>query len=452
MTIVTTTPQILDANGMLGFGTVTITPSQAFTYFDGVSTISVTNDSVVIGVTNGQLDSALVLAPTSGATNSPEIYYIVDLLLRGTEKRIRWSLPAPASTTEFNDVAIVPSGTSVNAELQAFLRASNPLPQYLTRTDTVNVKTPTVGASDGRGLVPRTGKTSGYLDKSFYLNVAGPDDSALTSADVPIVDAGGYFTATQVEGALQEAGASLTALSRPPITNYFTSSGTWTATYSGLKAIHVAIQGGGGGGGGAAGAGVSQGNAAGGGGAGGYASGFIDAANLASYGPSPYTVTIGGGGAGGSSGGTNGSAGGNSSISSTTTMAFAPGGYGGTGDNRDSDETTYSQAGGAISPATAHIEADTAAGIQGGAGSRGFIVIHDTVAPSGTIRHLDIGGVGGSSPMGGPGGTAGICLQGSTITSPTDGVCGGGGGGASAPAAKAGGAGGDGYIIITEFY
>ena len=202
MTVVTTTPQILDVNGANGFGKVTITPSQAFTYYDGAATISVTNDSTIIGVTNGQLDSSLVLAPTSGASNAPEVYYIVELDLNGTLQTILWSLPSPASTTEFNDVQKIASGTSVDSAVSSLLEASNPFKQYLTRTDTRDTKD--AGAvSDGRGAVPRAGVTNGFIDKSFYT-ASGTGDSALTAADVPITDAGGIITATEVEAALQE--------------------------------------------------------------------------------------------------------------------------------------------------------------------------------------------------------------------------------------------------------
>ena len=200
MTIVTTTAQIVDANGVNAFGTVTVTPSQAFTYYDGVSTIQVTNASVQVSVTNGQLDSSLVLAPTTGATQVPEPYYIVDLVANGTEQRFLWTIPAPAATIEFNDVQRIASGNSSDDAVTQLLQATNPFKQYLTRSDTVDAAT--IGAaSDGRGYSPRLDKTTGQLPKDMYSGGTG----GITASDVPIVDSGGYYTATEVEGALQEA-------------------------------------------------------------------------------------------------------------------------------------------------------------------------------------------------------------------------------------------------------
>lgn len=199
MTVVTTSAQILDTNGVNGFGTVTVTPSQAFTYYDGAATISVTNNSIVENVTNGKLDNNLVLSPTSNATNAPEVYYIVDIRVNGTYKRLLWSLPAPASTTEFSDVAVIASGSSVDSAVSALLQAANPFPQYFLRSDSATTLTASA-ASDGLGLLPRCDPVTGFIPKAFIFG----GSSAVTASDIPIVDAGGIYTATEVEGALQE--------------------------------------------------------------------------------------------------------------------------------------------------------------------------------------------------------------------------------------------------------
>ncbi|WP_299081608.1 hypothetical protein [uncultured Paraglaciecola sp.] len=206
MTVVTTTAQILDANGANGFGTVTVAPTQASTYFDGVSTISVTNNAIIENVIDGRLENPLVLSPTSNATNSPEVNYIVDIRVNGTYERILWSLPAPASTTEFSNVARVSSTESVSDEINAILQAANPLPQYVLRSDTATAPVASA-ASDGKGYIPRCDTANGKIPTSFITGTGG-----ITASDIPVVDTGGYFTTDNVEAALQQLGADAATL------------------------------------------------------------------------------------------------------------------------------------------------------------------------------------------------------------------------------------------------
>lgn len=196
ITIQTTTSQIKDSNGVDGFGSITVTPSQAFTYYDGASTISVSANSTTVTVSDGKLDSSLTLAPNTGASQSPSTtYYIVDLDLNGTLRRELWQLAATPTTLEFTEVSRYDPNVNTTSS------SANPYRQYVLRSDTLD--SPAVGAaSDGRGYIPRADTTTGKLDSSWLGGSGG--GGALTAADIPIVDAGGIITATEVEGALQE--------------------------------------------------------------------------------------------------------------------------------------------------------------------------------------------------------------------------------------------------------
>ena len=205
MTIVTTYAQIFDSNGVAGFGTVTIRPNQAFEYTSG-STYSITDVSTTLTVENGVFSSptSVVLAPNKGASNVPETYYIVNINVNGTTQELFWQIDGSSgsATIEFSDVAKLPSANDPNDPLQQILDAANPFGQYVLRSDTADKRTASA-ASDGRGLIPRAGITNGYLDKSFLFSaITGPDDSAVTGADVPISDV--TIIATNAEAALVE--------------------------------------------------------------------------------------------------------------------------------------------------------------------------------------------------------------------------------------------------------
>lgn len=208
--ISTSTSQITDTNGVSGFGTITVYPAQPFSYYDGSSTINVTANATTISVQDGKFSSptTLTLAPSKDASNNPETYYIVDIRVNGTFQRILWSIPNTPLTYEFSAVPQIANGTTVDASVTALLNATDPFKQYVLRSDTLT--TPVAGtASDGRGYIPRGDTTNGNKLDPSWLGGSG-SGGELTAADIPIVDAGGYYTGTDVEAALQEAGADIT--------------------------------------------------------------------------------------------------------------------------------------------------------------------------------------------------------------------------------------------------
>lgn len=178
-------------------------------------------------------------------------------------------------------------------------------------------------------------------------NISAALDSVINRVDavpaksVSIVDAGGYFTSTNTEDALQEIGArsSHGALLR---TTYFTASGTWT---KGADVSFIVVEGIGGGGGSTT---LSSGG--GGGGAGGFTRKRITTPG------STEAVTVGNGGAPGAAGtssafGTWCTANGGGGATGTTA-----GGIGGTATGGDINLTGGGgQAGGSPTPSTAVI-------------------------------------------------------------------------------------------------
>lgn len=200
-TIVTTTVQIVDGDNRPGNGSLTIRPNAPFEYFDGASTIQVSNAAVTIPVVGGKLGATLQLQPNTGASNVPETWYIVDVDINEVPFQLFWQIDsADAATIEFTDVTQLPTSANINQGLVAHVRAANPHGQYGLRSDMVSVGT--IGAaSDGLGYIPRVDPVTGKLDSSLYSGGTG----GITASDVPIVDSGGYYTATEVEGALQEA-------------------------------------------------------------------------------------------------------------------------------------------------------------------------------------------------------------------------------------------------------
>lgn len=206
-TIVTTTVQIVDGDNRPGNGSLTIRPNAPFEYFDGASTIQVSNAAVTIPVVGGKLGATLQLQPNTGASNVPETWYIVDVDINEVPFQLFWQIDsADAATIEFTDVTQLPTSANINQGLVAHVRAANPHGQYGLRSDMVSVGT--IGAaSDGLGYIPRVDPVTGKLDSSLYSGGTG----GITAADVPIVDSGGYYTATEVEAALAEAGSPLSA-------------------------------------------------------------------------------------------------------------------------------------------------------------------------------------------------------------------------------------------------
>ena len=145
--IVTTRTQIIDSQGVNGFGQLIIRPSRQFTYNDGTDTITVTDKAVMANVRDGRLIAPLSLAPNMNALNSPVTYYIVNGVLNGGNiQTIYWQLSHDGMnaerTIEFGDVTTQfnfnAGGTTGVQELR---QQSNPFPQYVLRSDSVITST-----------------------------------------------------------------------------------------------------------------------------------------------------------------------------------------------------------------------------------------------------------------------------------------------------------------------
>lgn len=231
--ISTTTSQIVDTNGANGWGTVSVYPAQAFTYYDGSTTISVTGNATTVTVADGKFSSptTVTLAPSKNASNNPETYYIVDIRVNGTFQRWLWSIPATPLAYEFTTVPRIASGNSTSNTVSELLNASDPFKQYVLRSDALD--TPIAGtASDGRGYIPRGDTTNDNKLDPSWLGGSG-SGGELTAADIPIVDAGGYYTGTDVEAALQEVGDDLSGvISASGNAKTGAGSGTLTGSYS----------------------------------------------------------------------------------------------------------------------------------------------------------------------------------------------------------------------------
>lgn len=232
--ISTTTSQIVDTNGANGWGTVSIYPAQAFTYYDGSTTISVTGNATTVTVADGKFSSptTVTLAPSKNASNNPETYYIVDIRVNGTFQRWLWSIPATPLAYEFTTVPRIASGNSTSSTVSELLSASDPFKQYVLRSDALD--TPIAGtASDGRGYIPRGDTTNDNKLDPSWLGGSG-EDGELTAADIPIVDAGEYYTGTDVEAALQEVGPTI-ATAAAAIPGY--SSGNIVSDYDAMTSL-----------------------------------------------------------------------------------------------------------------------------------------------------------------------------------------------------------------------
>lgn len=216
-----------------------------------------------------------------------------------------------------------------------------------------------------------------------------------------------------------------------PPTRTILTTGT-AATYTvptGVKAIHVRLQGAGGGGGGCAGGGAGT-SALGGGGAAGDVVEKLIAAPSASY-----TYTVGAAGAGGAVGANNGSAGGDTTFTDGgSTSMTAAGGGGGSG---------HTGAGGNTGAAGGAAPTGSTGGDITLPGARGKA---STVADGDRAQYGD-----GANSYHGAGGTR----QGSTGAGTNAAGYGAGGSGAGVldtSATHSGGDGAGGLIIITEYY
>lgn len=162
--ILTTTAAILDADGRTGVGTIRIRPNQPFQYNDGVTDIQVTDAVVEIAVSGGQLQSALTLAPNTGASNVPtSTYYIVEVDVNTITYTEFWRLSNTPTSLEWGEVTRLSNPEDAGGDLlTAHIQASNPHRGYLLRSDTVDAVT--AGAvSDGRGPVLRANASDGKI-------------------------------------------------------------------------------------------------------------------------------------------------------------------------------------------------------------------------------------------------------------------------------------------------
>ena len=166
--ILTTTAAILDADGRTGVGTIRIRPNQPFQYNDGVTDIQVTDAVVEIAVSGGQLQSALTLAPNTGASNVPSsTYYIVEVDVNTITYTEFWRLSNTPTSLEWGEITRLANQEDAGGDLlTAHIQASNPHRGYLLRSDTVDAAA-TGTVSDGRGAIPRLDPSSGKLPASF---------------------------------------------------------------------------------------------------------------------------------------------------------------------------------------------------------------------------------------------------------------------------------------------
>lgn len=195
--------------------------------------------------------------------------------------------------------------------------------------------------------------------------------------------------------------------------------------YPWARYAKIRVQAAGGGGGGCIGNGTAgTASAGGGGGAGGYAELVVALSALASS----ENVVVGGGGNGSGAGGSPGATGGNSSLGA---WCAASGGSGGVGATSASSIASFGGGSGGAGTAGDF-------GLTGSVGASGFII-------SGTPMRSAIGG---TSPLGGAGGSAGVNANGGDA----GGYGGGGGGGSTNNAtSRSGGKGGDGCVIVELF-
>ena len=264
-------------------------------------------------------------------------------------------------------------------------------------------------ATTGTTVVLTNACTAGdtVVTESFYV-------SSVLNAIPATAGSISLTAATYLTGQLPVANGGTGLSSVPHTVQVFTSgSGTYTSP-AGVKAITVTLVGGGGGGGG-----INGSGAAGGGGGGAtalwlYPSGFAAATG--------YSYAVGAGGAGGvNTSASTGSSGGDTTFTIGATTVTAGGGAGG-----------QASLGGTAAGGTGGTATNGTVNIVGGGGGESY-------GPS------LLGGVGGSSTMGGGGRQA-------FGTATAGGNYGGGGAGAVNNAALAGGAGAGGLIIVTEYY
>ncbi len=147
------------------------------------------------------------------------IAFADDQYFTGRIRQLRWTTPVPgmffAHMQIERPVKDVPYGIgnragseAINAHVQ---QGSNAHPEFVQRGIlTAQGDLPYRGASDWTRLSIGASNTHLVSDGTVprWISNAGAGHTSHTAADVSITDAGGYFTATDVEGALQELGAA----------------------------------------------------------------------------------------------------------------------------------------------------------------------------------------------------------------------------------------------------
>lgn len=293
---------------------------------------------------------------------------------------------------------------------------------YVQITGTTGITAITL--SDGRertvefsGILTITNGASLILPTAANITTVAGDTAIIRGEAAGVVRVISYFRATGspvLDGVYRSS-------------QIFTVSGTYTAP-AGLKRAKVTVVGGGGGGGGSGATSGGTGAAAGGGAGGGMAVKTVTAATIGAS----QTVTIGAGGLAGATGSTGGTGG----TTSFGAIITATGGTGGAGSSAQSGPAP----GGA-------------GGQTPGTGSSGdYNLTGQGGGTSFVASSSGIGGIGGSSPMGGGGAAVSVSVS---SAGTVGGNYGGGAGGSAlgqSQSATVGSAGAPGVVIVEEFF
>jgi hypothetical protein len=182
--VITSGSIIADADGRPAFGRVTIRPNVSFKYFDGVSTVQVSTNPIIVNIIDGKFNAPLQLAPNVNAQNDPETFYIVDIDAN-TDASRREYLEVDgtgANPIEWDSIKrLAGPNAGSTTPLDAHINASNPHKQYVKISDSVEVSTPAFDSTN-RGPVVRLSGDTCVLD---------PD--MLPASESPLDDPDGNF-------------------------------------------------------------------------------------------------------------------------------------------------------------------------------------------------------------------------------------------------------------------